>query len=205
LRIVCISDTHGYHRDLKIPDCDLLIFAGDISNVGESRIIIDFNAWIKSLGIPSIIVAGNHDLSLQDDYFRETILFNGIYLNNSVTDFKGLKVYGSPMSPRVGHWGFGYSPREGYKCWEKIPIGTDILITHGPPRGILDIGGNMMSSLGGDALLNRVNKVKPKLHVFGHIHESYGISSQENTVFVNAAICGFPNHTPLNRPLIVDI
>jgi Icc-related predicted phosphoesterase len=205
MRICCISDTHSLHRQIKIPkNIDLILFAGDISNRGELSSINDFNRWIGDLSIPTIAIPGNHDLSLEK-MDGKLLLNNMTYLVNEITNFQGLRIFGSPMVPRLGTWAFGQSPREAMRFWSKVPK-ADVLLTHSPPRGILDRGGDYMDELGCPFLEENVrNRIRPKLHLFGHIHESSGIYKSIRTTYVNASICDFPSPYPLKAPIIVDL
>jgi Icc-related predicted phosphoesterase len=209
MKICTLADTHGRHRRLTIPDCDLILFAGDMSNIGEEGIIEDFNEWIGELGIPTIAIAGNHDLTLER-YPVETaaLLTNMTYLRDEATEFEGLKIYGSPMARKIGGWAFGYKGvTEAMHYWNQIPENTDILLIHGPPEGILDKGGYEMEHLGCPYLLARIGVVKPRLVVYGHIHESNGIyhGYTPPTTYVNASICDWPNQDHLRKPRVIKI
>jgi len=205
IRICCLSDTHGFHREAKIPECDLLLFAGDMTNQGEIEIIADFNRWLGELGIPSIVIAGNHDLSLEK-LPGDKLLTNATYLMRSSTEFQDLKIYGSPMSPKLGGWAFGYERNDRAKrLWEEIPDDTDILLSHGPPLDILDEGGLLIQPLGCADLKRRTLNLKLKLHVFGHIHESHGRQRRNDTIFVNASYCGWPDYSKVSEPILVSL
>lgn len=207
IRVVCISDTHGKHESLEVPDGDILIHAGDISHrtgdpFGERRDLQEFNEWLATLPHPhKIVIGGNHDGFLERSRtVGPKFLTNAIYLQDEVVEVMGLKIYGSPMTPRCGNGAFhfkGLSTPE--RTWKGIPDDVDILVTHGPPKGILDEGAKG-ASLGDAVLFERVQAVKPKLHVFGHIHESYGRRVSGVTTFVNAA-AGPAQVETLPRPM----
>lgn len=194
IRVVCISDTHGKHESLEIPDGDILIHAGDISHrtgdpFGERRDLEEFNTWLGTLPHPhKIVIGGNHDALLaRSKSVGPKFLTNAIYLQDDAVEVMGLKIFGSPMTPRCGNGAFhfkGLSTPE--RTWKNIPEDVDILITHGPPKGVLDVD-HKGSSLGDDVLMARIQAIKPKLHVFGHIHESFGRKVSGVTTFVNAA------------------
>ena len=184
--VVCISDTHNYQPAL--PDGDILIHAGDLTQSGSFTELQATIAWLRRQPHPhKIVVVGNHDLLLdpsQDrspDYAatREQLDWGDIiYLENSETvvtcaNGRRLHVYGSPQSPKHGNWAFQY--HRNHDAWtETVPSNTDILVTHGPPRAHLDL------NLGCNYLLSELWRVRPRLHVCGHIHEGRG---QEWLVF----------------------
>lgn len=208
-KIVCISDTHTLHRRIKIPDGDILICAGDITDRGELTTVVDFNNWLGELPHKyKIIIAGNHDLTFERNY--PTHLFtNAIYLQDEeYITYNDLKIYGSPWQPRFYNWAFNLDRGAPIKeKWDRIPSDTDILITHGPPMGILDstiYQGVQNENIGCQDLLNRINQLKLKLHVFGHIHYSYGISHHHGTTFVNASVCN-EQYNPINKPIVVEV
>jgi predicted phosphodiesterase len=108
MRIVCISDTHGRHRDLEIPECDLLLHAGDITGRGEPFILRDFNAWLA--GLPAshkVVIAGNHDETLERNrHWARNMLSNATYLDREATEIEGVRIFGFPLTPRYGSWSF---------------------------------------------------------------------------------------------------
>jgi len=207
MKFCLISDTHGHHRKIDIPkDCDAILFAGDMTKRGEPALLADFAAWTEELGKPFVAIAGNHDLSLDKDTSLEPLLDNLCYLRDSSVEFDGIKIYGSPMAKKIGVWAFGYqTDGEAKEYWDLIPDDTDILITHGPPLGMLDklyYGGERV---GCPVLLKAIDRVKPKLHLFGHIHERWGIIKSHPTIFVNASICTWPGVAPTNKPFVLNI
>jgi Icc-related predicted phosphoesterase len=190
MRIVCVSDTHGWHRDLAVPDGDLLVYAGDITRKGELDTVADFDRWLGSLPHRhKVVVCGNHDFCFQEEpHAARAILTNAVYLEDSGVTLGGLTVYGSPWQPWFGGWAFNL-PRgpELAAVWAKIPDQTDILVTHGPPAGVLDRT-HRGECVGCADLLDRVLTVRPRLHVFGHIHEAAGRLDLDGTTFVNASV-----------------
>lgn len=208
--ITCISDLHGNYPELE--GGDLLIIAGDLTarnKVDEYFVLRD---WIRSLDYKKIIlIAGNHDGCIESGKFSFSDEGLGVtYLQDSGIEFEGLKIWGSPWTPEFCGWHF-MLPR-GPKIkekWDLIPDDTDILITHGPPYGVLDV---VYNDYGRDPkqgcmdLRDVLDRVKPKLHVFGHIHESHGrlLYKHEgpNTICVNASIMD-ENYNPNNKPMRV--
>lgn len=191
MRIVCISDTHGGHRDLVLPPGDLLVHAGDITRHGDLAAVEEFDRWLGSLNHlyrHKVVICGNHDFCFQEQpTAARSRLTNAVYLEDTSVTVGGVTVYGSPWQPWFGGWAFNL-PRgpELAAVWAKIPDRTDILVTHGPPAGILD-----RTSRGDIAgckdLLDRVWEVRPRLHVFGHIHEAAGRADIDDATFVNAS------------------
>ncbi|CAB9512466.1 Metallophosphoesterase domain-containing protein 1 [Seminavis robusta] len=268
-RIVCMSDTHGQHRDISVPKGDILIHGGDFTSTGEIKHIKDMLRYFEELAFPvTVCIAGNHDMTLDLPYydrswrrFHRKKRFNAeegrqavmnmmndttttntdktkqgkkpefYYLEDSSCTVpigsakeddddltsqptqqqkegdhdsqkkvkfnpsvvvhkqpKTLSIYGSPWSPEFYDWAFNVARGEpSWKIWSKIPSGTDILVTHGPPLGRGD-----QCDHGGRAgcydLLEQVqNRVRPRLHIFGHIHEGYGTSFDGTTLYINAS------------------
>ncbi len=188
-RIVCVSDTHARHHLTVVPDGDILIHAGDITRHGALEDVEEFNRWLGSLPHKhKVVICGNHDFCFQERVAEARVLLtNAIYLEDSGCEIEGLTFYGSPWQALFGGWAINL-PRgeELAKVWAKIPVGVDVLITHGPPEGILDRT-NRGESAGCRDLFNRVFEVKPRLHVFGHIHEAAGRSDIDDIIFVNAS------------------
>lgn len=225
-RFVCISDTHTRTDKLVVPPGDVLVHAGDFSNIGLPKDVDKFRRFLEDQPHPhKVIIAGNHDLTFDTDNYdslwrrfshpqkynsqelKDSIarVENVTYLEDSGTTINGIRIWGSPWQPEFGDWGFNL-PR-GEKClekWRLIPAGVDVLITHGPPLGYGDQckGG---SRAGCVQLLNEVQmRVKPKYHVFGHIHEGYGVTTDGQTVFINASSCNF-YYRPVNPPIVFDL
>lgn len=203
MRIVCISDTHELHRSIEVPDGDLLIHAGDITSRGEAHVMQDFlEWWAEQPHKHKVFVAGNHDFILEHQKPRDVG-----YLEDEEINVGGLTVYGSPMTPTFGDWAFMEERGAAIKKhWDKIPDNIDILVTHGPPHGILDMTPPRWGSknAGCEALLKAVRRTKPLLHVFGHIHHSYGQVYSGGTNFVNAAICT-ERYIAENKPWVVNL
>lgn len=191
MRIVCVSDTHARHHLTELPDGDVLVHAGDITRHGALDDVKSFNAWLGTLNRRyrhKVVICGNHDFCFQERAAdARSLLTNAIYLEDSGCELDGLTFYGSPWQPWFGGWAFNL-PRgeELAKVWAKIPDRVDVLITHGPPEGILDRT-HRGDLAGCRDLLVRVYEVNPRLHVFGHIHEAAGRIDIGETIFVNAS------------------
>lgn len=197
--IDCISDLHGCRPEM--PGGDMLIVAGDLTAHDKPDELWNFSQWVMKQDYKhKIVIAGNHDNVFYNQYKTgEKPFVPFIYLCDSSFEIDGLKIYGSSWT----HWFKNVNPNctafmipeENLKWrWENIPSNTDILITHSPPYGILDDIDSTPHDkrMGCPHLLKRVLEIKPKLHVFGHIHEGYGRldvkwNDYRKTVFVNAA------------------
>ncbi len=206
MKIVAISDTHALHRHLIVPDGDVLIHAGDITRKGDLSELADFNGWLGSLPQQyKIVIAGNHDLCFENQpKIAREILSNCIYLQDEEITISGIKFYGSPWQPWYQNWAFNLPKgKEIRQKWNLIPTDTDVLITHGPPYQIRDRLKQGMC-VGCEELLTIVKKIKPQIHIFGHIHEGYGIVKIDETQFVNASSCDYL-YKASNQPLILEV
>jgi Icc-related predicted phosphoesterase len=164
------------------------VHAGDFTATGHPLAVERFNDWLGCLPHKhKVIVAGNHELDWSDK--KAALLTNAIYLQDSGTDIEGIKFWGSPWQPEFNRWEFNL-PRgaELAKKWALIPADTDVLITHGPPQGILDKCHPEGYSLGCRDLMQRVEQLRPLLHIFGHVHGGYGSQQWNGTKFINAAM-----------------
>lgn len=209
MRIVAFSDTHNRHNEIAYPDGDVLIFAGDATSIGS---IIDTTQFIEFMGkLPhehKIAIFGNHDFSLAEPHTKDIFIkmlksYGIIYLEDESVTIEGKKFYGSPYTPIFFDWAFMLSHEELVKRWARIPEDTDVLITHGPPRGILDKT-RRGDDVGCLALLEAVKKIEPAIHIFGHIHEGHGVLSTEKTTFVNASILD-EKYRVKHTPIVLDI
>lgn len=211
-RIVLLSDTHNCNEQIIVPEGDVLIHAGDATIRGEQTEVEDFLSWFSRLPHKyKIFVAGNHDwlYETQNRFARLlTAKFNIKYLQDSLTEIEGLKIYGSPWQPRFFDWAFNLNRGgELAEKWKLIPNEVDILITHGPPFGILDETPRG-DFAGCEELRKRVEEIarieRLKLHVFGHIHCGYGTGEKFGVRFVNASNCD-EDYLPTNPPIVVDL
>ena len=181
MKILHLSDTHGCHHRLRdLPEADVVVHSGDFCMIGSEQEAIDFLNWFCDLPYKhKIFICGNHD----DCLYGANI--NGLddnvhYLCNSGIEIEGLKFYGVPMFMCDC-----VTDRQNLN-YDKIPIDTDILITHTPAYGILDFDDNI--NYGSEVLLQAVTNVNPRIHLFGHIHKQHGITTIETTIFSNGAI-----------------
>jgi len=211
MKLTFISDTHTKHDSLNLSGGDVLIHSGDFMNTGyRKENIMSFLDWFTDQPYKhKIFIAGNHDRYFEDNP-EETkqildVVYGGLvtYLEDSGTKIGDVNVWGSPWQPEFMNWAFNL-PRQGTELndkWNLIPENTDILITHGPPYGYLDKLPNIPENLGCELLRERVKEVKPKIHVFGHIHYGHGYTTNGDTHFINAAVLNEEyqhEHKPLN-------
>jgi Icc-related predicted phosphoesterase len=198
IRIVCISDTHNASpgQGYTLPPGDILIHAGDLTNNGQPSEIRKALAWLRETDYEyKIVVAGNHDLTLDQDFpcqsdqdeeaaqLRRTVREDdGItYLEHEsrVITVKGVEIniFGSPYSPASSasskQWAFQYPPSQAQQLWSSIPSDTTILITHTPPVGHLDTSAHWTQG-GCPALSQALLRTAPRLHICGHCHEGRG-------------------------------
>lgn len=207
MQITCISDTHNFHDRLSLPASgDLIIHAGDLTEAGTKRELEDFFEWFSQLPFTyKICIAGNHDFYLEhisSSELEELLPENVIYLNDSGVNLEGIHFWGSPYIPYQEPWAFSKPAEEIQQHWKKIPDNTDILITHTPPKGILDET-NKQIEVGCPYLRKTIETQQPKLHIFGHLHENYGKVRLNNTLFINAT--SFINNLRIsNTPIQVN-
>jgi Icc-related predicted phosphoesterase len=210
-KITLISDTHAKHDKIikDLPGGDILIHAGDFMSSGYSKYeALDFFIWYEEIKNydTKVFIAGNHDRIMELDnktmlgeltgfktieYLQDEEL--ALYFDGPNGDIpeENVRIYGSPWQPEFCNWAFNL-PRNGEEMkarWDAIPDNTDILVTHGPPFGFLDIPGHgTPHNVGCELLRLRIDELRPKIHVFGHIHGSYGYYYNGHTHFFNAAV-----------------
>ena len=199
MRIVLIADTHN--RTPELPDGDILIHAGDATSNGTREEVERFDAWLGTLKFRHILFTpGNHDFYLESD--RNSII-NATVLISEAVIIDGLMFWASPYTSRFGGWAFMRSEERLADIWRHIPDEVDVLITHSPPRGIMD-GTISGENAGSQFLLERVKIVKPKIHVFGHIHEAFGIYNNREVKYINASVLN-EYYQNVNKPVVIDI
>lgn len=210
LKVVCLSDTHNQLHKIEIPDGDVLVHAGDFSGTGSLKDHLDFAIEFgKNQHKYKIVVPGNHDKYSQQqiDLVRNMFATVGInLLIDEAIEIDGKKFYGSPWTPTFGRWYWMKDRgRSIGRMWDGIPVGLDVLITHGPPHGILDWSIYNRVHCGCEELIKAVYDKKPKHHVFGHIHNSGGMTVIENgTSFHNVSICD-EDYKPQDRIQVIEL
>ena len=205
LRIVAMSDTHGLHRQIAVPEGDVLVHAGDLTAHGRLEELQELNSWLGSLPHRhKLVIAGNHDWACAEvPELIPQILSNATYLCDSLITIDGVRCYGSPWQPRFFDWAFNLERPELRRVWAQVPTGVDVLITHTPPYRIFD------TTYRGDAagcpeLAAALRRIRPRLHLFGHIHEAYGHATLGATIFANASCCTM-HYQPVNPPLVFTL
>lgn len=225
MKVTLISDTHTKHRycENDLPGGDLLIHAGDFMSTGYSiEEAYEFFNWFDAIKTydTKILIAGNHDRLMENDPEKMLGVLTGyktieylqdeemvLYFDGPNGDYPedNIRIYGSPWQPEFYNWAFNL-PRNGWELgqkWSNIPNNTDILITHGPPWGHLDVTPYGNLNVGCELLRVRVDELKPKIHVFGHIHSGYGHKFYEGTHFINAAVLS-ERYNYTNKPLTFE-
>lgn len=207
MKIWHISDTHTYHGLLKVPeDIDMVIHSGDATNprdpYASEQEMLNFISWFGSLPIKhKVFVAGNHDLCIERNLVTKIdFMKNGIvYLENDYAEVEGIKIWGSPFTPTFGQgWAFNKKRSALHDIWKEIPDDVDIVVVHGPPKGILDLAYHQLNCIefcGDEALRKRMYLLNPKLCLFGHIHNNEDIInagtmklSNHNTIYSNGSV-----------------
>lgn len=207
LIIDLLSDTHNRHSEFECSGGDILLHSGDVSGRGSDQEILNFISWFEVQKYThKILIPGNHDWSLERNfaYWKDECERRGIHLlfDSGVT-VEGIKVWGSPVQPWFHSWAFNRArTKEGATSqhpwikphWDAIPEDTEILLTHGPPYGILDEVTNIMGTsynppqlVGCEELLKRIKETQVKLHLFGHIHEGRGFHYDRHVTYVNGS------------------
>lgn len=211
MKLVLISDTHEMHEQVKIPPCDVLIHAGDLTGRGSPARTQMAIEWLDEQPAEHVIaIAGNHDFFFQDypEAARDLLAQTRVrYLENSGVTIYGVKFWGSPWTPRFCDWAFMYDRSQGGP-WQEIPDDTNVLITHGPPLGILDTASPGSERLGCYDLSRAARSLsKLKVHVFGHIHGGYGYAIGDYPSvpqFYNASIVN-EDYRVANKPWEVEL
>jgi Icc-related predicted phosphoesterase len=202
-KLVLISDTHLTMPDL--PQGEILVHCGDATYLGGIPELTKFLEWLGAEPFEQkYFVPGNHDHGMEDhrSLMRDIAGKNDvIILDNDEVEYGGFKIFGSPVQPVFHDWAFNRSNDFRENFWKHAPA-CDILFTHCPPKGILDVSKNL--SLGCVYLRQYVDRVKPKLHAFGHIHSGYGQVFTSDTTFINASILD-DNYKPANKPIVIDL
>jgi Icc-related predicted phosphoesterase len=189
MRIVAVADTHTFHHDLSVvPEGDVFVHAGDLCRAGRLDEIRAATDWLTALPHRhKIVVAGNHDWCFARSPHEAVAVLGDriVYLQDSETTIEGVRFWGSPWQPEFRGWAFNLPRGEALAArWALIPLGIHVLITHGPPLGIGDHGGEAVRS-GCRDLLAAVQRVRPLLHLFGHIHQDGGWWEQGGVGFAN--------------------
>lgn len=210
MKLWLISDTHGKHGHLDVPkDIDMIIHAGDGGTYRGAHLckpdLENCLHWFDSLDVKyKIYVPGNHDTAMEAGLINIEDYPTVTFLNHETEIVGGLKIFGSPWTPYFHDWAYNAVEEDLEYLWMDIPGNLDILITHGPPAGILDRCQDGYRA-GCHSLKDRIGKVKPKIHVFGHIHEDGGkVEEGKNTKFFNASVVNLA-YSVSNNGHIIEI
>ncbi|CAF1283172.1 unnamed protein product [Rotaria magnacalcarata] len=211
--VVIVSDTHRNHEMMNIPDGDIFLHCGDFTKKGDWRhltngqipqSLIDFNVWLGRLThAHKIVICGNHERGFENfskEEIQSKLLTNCTYLDDELIQVEGITIYGSP-------WSFN----ENYRAkWSSIPSDIDILMTHIPPKFILDLAFQPKKAVSTDpcsicddavhgyyghwgsrSLIKEIRRrIQPRIHCFGHVHDDQGYKYDQHengTLFINAA------------------
>lgn len=200
MKVVAISDTHGRHKQIDVPEGDVLIFAGDMCTHGDHDTEVEgFQEWWSEHPHDhKIVVAGNHDWPLYRADDPGEFFPDSVYLEDESVEIDGVKFYGSPWQPEFCDWAFNLPRGEALaQHWEMIDDDTDVLITHGPPHDVFDQVSVFYGPRRGETKLigcrelrKRVAEVQPTLHLFGHNHEQFGHTQKDPSLLVDEDITG---------------
>ncbi len=207
MKFVAISDTHCRHHHLQLPKGDVLLHAGDVTLRGLRSELLDFLLWFGHQPHRyKIFIGGNHDFCLEKmapDVLQGLLPPGVVYLNDSRATIEGIHIWGSPVTPFHHNWAFNrHRGAHIRRHWQRIAAGTDVLLTHTPPFGILD---QLVSekSNGDKDLLETVRNLRPSIHVFGHIHEAYGSMVKSPTRFYNCSLLN-EQYELVNKPITFE-
>lgn len=214
MKIVAISDVHCRWKNLIIPECDVLISTGDYSFQGQPDVVLHFHEWLGQQNAHHIIsVQGNHEVWVEKNFGAAKAIAEGAcpgvyFMQEGPIEIGGVKFWCASVTPWFHDW--AWNVRRGpdiKRHWDLIPEDTNVLLTHGPPYGILDIvpyaDGTPKERAGCHDLKDRIAIVKPDIHIFGHIHHSHGQHHEDGTSYYNASICD-EQYAPTNPVTVID-
>ena len=209
MRVCCVADLHGNLPE--IPPCDLLLLGGDLVPLnahraarGRAWLDGEFRAWLDAIPAATQVVgvAGNHDFVFQEGDLGLDPPLRWTYLQDSGATVLGLSIWGTPWQPTFFNWAFNLDEDELAGKWDLIPEGIDVLLLHGPPFGHGD--STPRGPVGSRSLLRRIQALKPKLAVAGHIHSGYGVHAIGPTTLACCSLLD-DDYAPKHRPILVDV
>jgi len=219
MKIWFISDTHTRHRELTVPDADVVVHCGDEANVrqpSQNQIeATDFFRWYSELEIETkIFVPGNHSTAVAEGLIRPEDYPSIRFLVHESATLAGLHIFGTPFTPAFFDWAYMKPRTEMDVVWDTIPSHIDLLISHGPPKGIRDVTRHWRTQapihVGSKSLMRQVTeRVQPRIHVFGHLHDESGIANfgtemHGTTQFINCS-CVDLHGRLVNQGMVVDL
>jgi len=209
MKLVFISDTHNQHKNIDVPEGDFIIHCGDVSSRGYKSEIESFLDWFSELPHRNkIMIPGNHDFFFEEYYdtAKDMVDSRGIVcLIDSGIEIEEIKFWGSPITPYFHNWAFNrYRGSSIEQHWNKIPEGIDVLLTHGPPAYLQNHLSMVLEGedVGCQDLYKAIQRVKPKINAFGHIHEGYGTSEEDGVLYMNCSILN-RRYSIQNKPIEV--
>lgn len=220
------------YPELKLPEGDVLVHSGDATMQGSESEVATFNEWLGRQPFRHrIFVPGNHDWIFQNNpklalslmTNAKVLIDQGVVLDqddqlypwDSEKKMDGIKIYGSPWQPLFYDWAFNLTRgKQLADKWSLIPEGTNLLVTHGPPlhqgdqvtRYQSDFSYQIpigVENVGCWDLAERIKVIKPTWHQFGHIHVGHGITKDDHTTYINAAICD-EQYVHSNLAIVID-
>ena len=189
MKIVALSDTHGKHRQIEIPDGDILIYAGDFE-IRNNLDLFEMSEWLNELPHKRVVaIFGNHDFTEHSEikYMKQMFERVNLLFNESI-EIDGLKIWGSPYSPFFNNWAWMQPDNMLKEIWDTIPLETEIIVTHTMPYGILDGVLPRMESVGSLTLRDAIKRVHPYIQIGGHLHESFGRYTDGKTDYYNVSV-----------------
>lgn len=212
IRVACVSDTHNLHEELTLPQADILVVAGDFCGQGTVNEVSNFNQWLDFARHDYeeiLVVPGNHDWAIQRE--RACLPHFVRVLVDQEFVYKNVKFYGTPWCTEFGHWAYQLPPKQLQEKYDLIPHDTDVLISHMPAYGTLDLverpGG--FNHVGSKELADKIKSLPNlKAHIFGHLHLCGGqVGMSQNhprALAVNAAVVD-EHYQLVNPPMVISI
>jgi Icc-related predicted phosphoesterase len=212
LRVAAVADLHGYLPE--VPDCDVLVIAGDIARVSDHRPAFQarwpaerFGPWLEGVPAARVVgIAGNHDFVFESAPESVPAGLRWTYLQDGGATIDGVRFWGSPWTPWFLDWAFN-APRDDEdesflsRLYDTVPGDTDVVVIHGPPAGFGDLTARGVR-VGSEAFLRLIDRVDPSLALFGHIHEDRGSWTHRGSVLANVAAVDL-DYRPRRGPVAV--
>lgn len=217
MKICCIADMHG-NLNFSIEPCDLLVIAGDIcpattfpflSAMQQANWLgVEFRYWLGGQPCKECVaIAGNHDwIWDQMPASVPKLNANFHYLCDEAGELLGLKLYGTPQQPIFNHWAFNREPEQLERYYAEIPEGLDILISHCAPFKIMDKveRENFSKHAGSKELKRRIQAVRPRYVIYGHMHGCYGVEEKDGITYVNCSLLD-ESYKMTKEPIYLEI